>query len=790
MTSPKNTPFSRQSLLVLVVLFLLIIGVRLLSVYPPTLRHDPATIALQACRILDGERPIFWSGQAWMGALGTYVEAGLFQLLGKNSLVMSLYAWASSGVWIFLSLLLAWRFFGPRAAIYSAVIWLVPTSALMYWSSQARNDFHALFIATPGLLLLTHDIVRRFRDGGSVTVRMAFLGFVGGVSFWQNMAIGPCLVVSFAVLALHLGWSFWRREVWFYAPAWLLGFSPVLYYNLANDLVLRRQGSLTNLSTVAKASCHLLTNALPDFWGMQIVGRPWSAGKAAQLFFLLWMAVLLGLYVGMVYRKWKRREDLLPDQLVLGLLFFHVLVPTVTQYGRSFATSGNPILYLTNLYSVAFLIPAIVLASRSRATRLLMALPFLIYFGNNVKNTLVYPQAFFSALGEKGAAAVDRFPDLEDPLIKTLMSKNLSQGYMELWRSPILNLLGLHHVEFSRPYQDRVVEYSLRTDAARDIFWVAQRGLPEGFRMIGSRFETSNEQSGLVYYGFRKDAARETLLENYTVTASHDPSRAALLSDRRVDTVWELPSPLPETTIRFDFPSEQRVARITLLPGDSRTLPTHLIVQSSRDGVAWETVDEWKEANVYFWSVRHPFLKIVKPRCELAIALSEPVRHLRLVIPAQRGACAFREIYLHRAESPGSPGPSLDDEIEAIAQAFAPLKRTHRIVGDHYFMSYFKLAGFDVEFIPNRAVNNSGLINPFLFARLPLDFARPLALIVPKSHSAATARQLERGGVPHRRQELFYHDIYFTSPGAASTPLYWSGFDLLQVDPVPAGTGK
>lgn len=790
MTSPNNPPSSRQPLLVLVVLFALILGVRLLSVYPPTLRHDPATIALQACRILDGERPIFWSGQAWMGAAGTYVEAWLFLLFGKNSLVMSLYAWACSAAWIFFNLLLAWRFFGPRAAIFSAVIWLVPTSALMYWSSQARNDFHAFFIATPVILLLTHDIVRRFRERESVAARMAFLGFVCGFSFWQNMAIGPCLVVTFAVLALHLGRSFWRREAWFYAPAWLLGFAPVLYYNLVNDLALRRQGRFVTPSVIIKAAYSLLTNAIPDFWGMQLTGRPWTAGKAAQLFFLLWMAALLGIYIGMVYRKWKRREDLLPDQLVLGLLFFHLLVPTMTQYGRSFATTGNPILYVTNLYSVAFVIPAVVLASRSRALRLLMALPFLIYFGNNVKNTLSYPRAFFASLREKGAAAIDRFPNLEDPLIKTLLAKNLSRGYMESTWAPNFNLFGLHHVESSRPYQDRVVEYSLRTDAARDIFWVAQRGLPEGFRMIGARYETSDEQGSPVYYGFRKDAVRETLLENYTVTVSGDPARASSLSDRRVDTVWELPSPLLETTIRFDFPSEQRVDRITLLPRDSRMLPTNLIVQSSSDGVAWETVDEWKEVNVYFWSVRHPFLKLVKPRCELAIALPAPVRHLRLVIPAQRGACALREIYLHRAEPSEGPGPAPDDEVETIAQAIAPLKGTHLIVGDHYFMSYFKLLGFDVEFIPNRAIDNSGRMNPFLAGPLTLDFGRPLALIVPKSHSAGASLQLSRGGVVHRRQELSRHDIYLTSPSAVSANLYWSGFDLLQDGPAPGGVGQ
>jgi len=233
-----------------------------------------------------------------MGTAGTYVEALLFSVFGKNTLVISLYAWVCSGAWIFFSLLLALRFFGSRAAIYTAVIWLVPTKTLMYWSSQARNDFHAVFIATPVILLLTHDIVVRFRENKSIGGRVLFMGFFCGFSFWQNMAIGPCLVVTFVVLMLHLRRKFWTRYVWMYAPAWLLGFFPVLYYNITTDVALARQGRFKGFSVIAKAVYDLFTNVLPCFWGITLIGQPWSLWKASQLFFVLWTLLLLGIYVG------------------------------------------------------------------------------------------------------------------------------------------------------------------------------------------------------------------------------------------------------------------------------------------------------------------------------------------------------------------------------------------------------------------------------------------------------------------------------------------------------------
>jgi len=773
--SPGSALRSRQTYLLLAALFVAILGIRLFSVYPPTLRHDPATIALQACRILDGERPIFWSGQAWMGTAGTYIEAFLFSLFGKNTLVMSLYAWVCSGAWIFFSLLLALRFFGPRAAVYTAVIWLVPTKTLMYWSSQARNDFHAIFIATPVILLLTHDIVVRFRENKSIGGRVLFMGFFCGFSFWQNMAIGPCLVVTFVVLMLHLRRDFWTRYVWMYAPAWLVGFFPVLYYNLSTDIALVRQGRFKGLAVIAKAVYDLFTNVLPCFWGITLKGQPWSAWKAAQLFFVLWTLLLLGLYALMVYRKWQRKEDLLADQLVLGLLAFHVLVPTVTQYGRSFATEGNPILYITNLYSVAFVVPAVVLARWSGASRLLLALPFLIYFGNNVSNTLFYAQNFFTAFRRQGLGAVGRFPDLNNPMVQTLREKNLTHGYSDV-QVPWLSLAGLHLVEFSRPAADRVADYALSVDAAKEIFWVWQPGLPEAFTMIGARFERGADY----FFHFQKDPESETLLEKYTVVVDGDPAGAATLSDRRIDTVWELPTPLRESSVVFAFPEAERVGRITLLPTTYKTVPTHMFLQSSLDGLAWKTVEEWNEADVFFWSVRHPFLKMVKPRAELVISRPEPVRFLRIVVPPQRGSFSLREAYLFRTEPSLPPLVSLDAEIDTLATALEPVKKTHLIVGDHYFMSYFKLAGFDVEFLSNQTVNNSGRLNPFLKDFRRVDFSRPLALIVSKSHSSSAARQLDQAHIRYEYKRLSLYDLYFTAPGPATSSLYWTGIDLVQ----------
>jgi hypothetical protein len=296
---------------------------------------------------------------------------------------------------------------------------------------------------------------------------------------------------------------------------------------------------------------------------------------------------------------------------------------------------------------------------------------------------------------------------------------------------------------------------------------------------------TGVQTCALPIFNFRTDAARESLNGGYAVTASHDPAGAAAVSDRDVGTAWRLPAPLPAAWIRFDFSKPERVDRIALLPPDQGQIPARLAVQISDDGAQWRTVEEFPAVSVYFWSVRHPFLKLVKPRCELALPRAQPSRHLRILVPAQPGSCAISEAYLYRRDAGAAPVATVDQEVDAIARALAPLKPTHRIAGDHYFMSLLRLAGFDVEFIPNRAVNNSGRRNPFLTAHLPLDFSRPLALIVPKAHAPSVAARLDEAGVRHQRREFAFDELFVTSPATTSARLYWSGLDLLRTADAP-----
>jgi hypothetical protein len=89
----------RTKTILLALLLLLGVLYRLFAAYPFTLgRFAPASSALQAMHILHGSRPIFYSGQAWMGPAGAYVLAVMFKLFGASTLTLGLFSWHERAV--------------------------------------------------------------------------------------------------------------------------------------------------------------------------------------------------------------------------------------------------------------------------------------------------------------------------------------------------------------------------------------------------------------------------------------------------------------------------------------------------------------------------------------------------------------------------------------------------------------------------------------------------------------------------------------------------------------------
>ncbi len=189
---------------------------------------DEAMVGIQAERILRGQFPTYFYGQAYMGSLETYIAAGIFAVFGPSN-------WALRAVPILESPLLAyltWRLArnllprdartSPLLAGLAALIAAVPpvydaVAELRTWGGQIE-----VYIITLALLVATIELADRLRAGATLptlAVRWLILGFIAGLGFWINPLISYALVTCALWLlppllarAFPVFWArLWRR---------------------------------------------------------------------------------------------------------------------------------------------------------------------------------------------------------------------------------------------------------------------------------------------------------------------------------------------------------------------------------------------------------------------------------------------------------------------------------------------------------------------------------------------------------------------------------------------------
>ncbi|HEY1390561.1 MAG TPA: glycosyltransferase family 39 protein, partial [Ktedonobacterales bacterium] len=177
---------------------------------------DEAMVGIQAERILRGDFPTYFYGQAYMGSLETYLIAALFRLFGPS-------AWAMRAVPILLSLLLVyltWRLayaLLPRdsratpmlaglAALFAAVPPLYDAvTELRTWGGQIE-----VYVIILALLLATVELAQRLRDGAGTAElarRWAIWGFLAGLGIWVN----PLIIYALIAAVLWLAFPYAQR---------------------------------------------------------------------------------------------------------------------------------------------------------------------------------------------------------------------------------------------------------------------------------------------------------------------------------------------------------------------------------------------------------------------------------------------------------------------------------------------------------------------------------------------------------------------------------------------------
>lgn len=193
---------------------------------------DTSTVGLMGIHILEGERPLFYYGQNYMGALEAYVAAFMFALFGVSTTSLSLSPILFALGWIAAMYLLFSELFDPRAGLAAALCTAAAGWYPLWFSMASNGGYPGTFFF--GTLFLYFAV--RFA-GGELSPRLQWahagaMGITAALGVWTNFQVGSYLVTGALVLlvgaGLRKGSPSYLFKVAVAAMLGLLGLVPLL----------------------------------------------------------------------------------------------------------------------------------------------------------------------------------------------------------------------------------------------------------------------------------------------------------------------------------------------------------------------------------------------------------------------------------------------------------------------------------------------------------------------------------------------------------------------------------
>ena len=218
-----------------IVLLALAYRLILLRTTMATVDSDQSVAGIMARHILRGERPIFFYGQSYNGALEAYLTAVVFRLLGPDDLTLRLVHTLFSVALVAQLYGLARRLYAPWVAVVAGLWLAVPAPMLVWWGTAAGASYIEATVWGTGLFLIA---TRRWWLERPRPYDLPALGLLAGLGVWAHPMIAYYLL-ALAVAALPLAWRRRARfiralpwRVWPVAAGFALGAAPWLTYTL------------------------------------------------------------------------------------------------------------------------------------------------------------------------------------------------------------------------------------------------------------------------------------------------------------------------------------------------------------------------------------------------------------------------------------------------------------------------------------------------------------------------------------------------------------------------------
>jgi hypothetical protein len=734
--------------------------VRLLLLRVPRVWYDEATTGLLGLAVLEGELPIYFFGQSFMGALDGYLAAPVYELLGTSARALELVPVLLALAGVGLTVRLAHDAFGPRAGVFTAILLALPPNFLLFWSHEARNHYPlTLVLGTLALLLALRVPTAR---PGRATLLCVLLGGVLGLAFWTNF-LSLVYYPAVAVLLLRRGLRPLVPRLLAGVPAFALGSLPHWLYGVSHGTALPPPGRPVGMGTVRAHIGFFAETAWPIVAGVPETLRAGLPGVALALTLgALYLAAALTALRGI------RRAGAPAGAAGLALVVLactNVGIAVTTQYGRGL--NDNDPHYLLPLYTALPPLLGRFLATLPSRGAVGLAAGILSLHAVGALH------GSFRNLSPTIAAAERRELAVQRETVEALERAGIRRLYASDLGHRTFTFLSAGRAIVSHPYEEIRPRYARAVDGERDVMWWMPRrspGLEANFTALGLgfTFRPMSAQGG-AYGGFTLSAppVREIAAETLRVSAS--AGAADRMTDRIGATLWSTGRPQRGGEwIQVDLGTAVPVALVRWLPGTFQEVPRGLRLETSDDGIAWRTrVDLPEYLGPLYWSAGRPVARVRSGRVELRMPPT-PVRYLRVTQTGRDALWAWtiRELHVYAAAGE-APAPPVDADGATLAQAIGAAG-VGRLYADHGWASRVALADPAIRVPPaNLQVDDYGYKGPAAMLLPPFHWEPGTGVLLEPSDADGFAAAAEAGGLAFARHALGRLTLFVHAPTAA-----------------------